>query len=111
MAKNNTGQLPAITRAMRRSVIDSANYICKLCGKKTDDGDVEFVKPLSKGGQPRLFNMRWVCSSCCNNRQAPVETIVKKTSKPKKTDKPKKTGGKYSYAQEHRKFIKKNKGS
>lgn len=96
-----------ITRAMRRSVIASASYTCQLCGLETDDGEVEFITPLAKGGQHRLFNLRYVCCPCYKRRrQAPV---VEKTDKPKKINKPKKTGDGYDYLAEHLKFKSKGK--
>lgn len=41
-------------------------YTCQVCGRVTDQGEVDHVIPLSKGGTDSLANLAWLCATPCH---------------------------------------------
>ena len=45
-------------------------YTCQACGRVTEDGEVDHVVPLSKGGSDGDDNCRWTCIPCHAEKSA-----------------------------------------
>lgn len=41
-------------------------YTCQACGRITDDGEVDHVVAISKGGSDDLSNLAWLCREPCH---------------------------------------------
>jgi 5-methylcytosine-specific restriction endonuclease McrA len=41
-------------------------YTCHVCGRVTDEGDVDHIMPLSKGGTDFMDNLGYICRIPCH---------------------------------------------
>ena len=41
-------------------------YTCQICGRITDNGEVDHIVPLSKGGTDDLTNLAYLCATPCH---------------------------------------------
>ena len=56
-------------------------YTCQVCGRITDEGDVDHRIPLSKGGSGEDSNLQYLCRKPCHERKTLEESCIKpKTS-------------------------------
>lgn len=52
-------------------------YTCRKCGHLTEDGDVDHIVPLSKGGTDDLGNLQWLCREPCHAEKTRQEMGVR----------------------------------
>jgi len=60
-------QLPNVSdlsAAMIQEVTDASGGICPYCGESFEDGHVDHVIPVSRGGGNDRANLRYVCTAC-----------------------------------------------
>ena len=41
-------------------------YTCRACGRVTEDGDVDHIIPLAKGGTDDPSNLQYLCREPCH---------------------------------------------
>lgn len=59
-----------------RSIVKKGDKaICQYCGRKAEDGHVDHIIPLSRGGTDRLDNLAWSCSECNQRKNARLPLI------------------------------------
>jgi len=58
--------LTRLSRAREKAIFRRDKGICQICGryKDFDDGEVEHIKALSKGGTNDPENLQWACHRC-----------------------------------------------
>jgi 5-methylcytosine-specific restriction endonuclease McrA len=57
----------------KEKVSDKQNNLCNFCGKRIgvlSEFDVEFIVPLSRGGNNNLSNSQALCNSCCESKNS-----------------------------------------
>jgi len=54
------------SRAEEKAIYNKYKGKCAICGRRTEffDGEVDHIKPLSKGGSNSPSNLQWLCSRC-----------------------------------------------
>ncbi len=54
------------SRLEEKTIFDRFHGKCKICGRRIEfrDGDVDHIRPVSKGGSNRGSNLQWLCHSC-----------------------------------------------
>jgi hypothetical protein len=81
-----------VSRVVEKKIYDNYNHLCAICGKKTafDEGEVDHIKPKSKGGTDDPKNLQWLCHTCnkikgnkyTNSQVAELLGLKKKPKKP-----------------------------
>lgn len=44
-------------------------YTCQECGRITEEGDVDHIKPLCEGGTDEDSNLQYLCRKPCHERK------------------------------------------
>ncbi|UCD14319.1 MAG: HNH endonuclease [Thermoplasmatales archaeon] len=95
--KKPSTQRKRFSRTEEKTIYDKYKHKCAICGRKTEfgDGEIDHIKPLSKGGSNRLSNLQWLCHRCNKLKghkrtNAQVKKALGIKSKTKKTITPKK---------------------
>lgn len=58
-------RLTRLSWARRRKQVKSRDgAICQHCGTEAQDGHVDHILPLSRGGTDALSNLAWYCKEC-----------------------------------------------
>lgn len=52
-------------------------FICQICGRLNEDGEVDHRIPQCKGGKSAMDNLQWLCREPCHQRKTLVESGVK----------------------------------
>ena len=52
-----------VSRAVEKRIYEIYNHRCAICGRETpfDDGEVDHIKPKTKGGTDKPRNLQWLC--------------------------------------------------
>lgn len=60
------GKRKKFSRAEEKAIWDRYHRKCVICGRHTkfDDGEIDHIKPLAKGGTDRPSNLQWLCHRC-----------------------------------------------
>jgi len=55
-----------VSRAVEKRIYEIYNHYCAICGKYTpfDEGEVDHIKPKTKGGTDSPENLQWLCHRC-----------------------------------------------
>ena len=53
---------------MRFSIYDRDGYRCKMCGRKTNDLEIDHIFHISKGGKSEYSNLQTLCRRCNANK-------------------------------------------
>ena len=53
-----------LTTETMETVRQASNGICPYCGKRIEEGHIDHIIPISKGGTSSPDNLAWVCASC-----------------------------------------------
>jgi len=53
-----------ITSAMTAEVMDASDGICPYCGKPFENGHIDHIRPVSKGGTNNRENLVYCCAPC-----------------------------------------------
>ena len=55
-----------VSRAIEKNIYEKFQHTCAICGRKTafDAGEVDHIKPKTKGGTDETSNLQWLCPSC-----------------------------------------------
>jgi len=53
---------------MQKAIYDKYRHRCAICNKETgfDEGEIDHIKPKSKGGSDNPRNLQWLCNRCNN---------------------------------------------
>ena len=62
-----------VTNKMRFSIYARDGYRCKICGRKTNDLEIDHIYPIAKGGKSTYDNLQTLCHSCNKKKGASVE--------------------------------------
>ncbi len=57
----------------KKKVVDNQNNICNHCGKRivlVTEFNIDYIIPLSKGGENCLANSQALCISCCDKKNS-----------------------------------------
>lgn len=57
-------KLPAGWGKIRKLVQSRDRSTCQLCGKLTEQGEVDHIICRAEGGSDRIDNLRWLCGGC-----------------------------------------------
>ena len=54
------------SRAIEKAIYNKYNGLCGICARKLefDDGEIDHITPLSKGGSNDTTNLQWSCPRC-----------------------------------------------
>ena len=54
------------SRTIEKRIYEKYKHRCAICGKITafDEGEIDHIKPLSKGGTDHPRNLQWLCHRC-----------------------------------------------
>jgi len=53
-----------VTNKMRFAIYARDGHRCKMCGRYTDDLEIDHIIPISKGGKSTYDNLQTLCRSC-----------------------------------------------
>lgn len=53
-----------VTNRMRFFIYERDGYRCQICGRRTDDLEVDHIIPISKGGKSTPDNLQTLCHRC-----------------------------------------------
>lgn len=53
-----------VTNKMRFAIYARDGYRCKMCGRYTDDLEIDHIIPISKGGKSTMSNLQTLCHRC-----------------------------------------------
>lgn len=53
-----------VTNRMRFAIYERDNYRCRMCGRRTDDLEIDHIIPISKGGKSTYDNLQTLCHRC-----------------------------------------------
>ena len=53
-----------VTNKMRFSIYDRDHYRCRICGRKTNDLEIDHIIPIAKGGKSTYENLQTLCHRC-----------------------------------------------
>lgn len=62
-----------VTNRLRFAVYARDGYRCRYCGRKTDDLEVDHIRPISKGGKSTLDNLQTLCHRCNVKKGSNIE--------------------------------------
>ncbi len=62
-----------VSNKMRFSIYQRDGYRCRICGRKTDDLEVDHIFPIAKGGKSTYDNLQTLCHSCNYNKSDSFE--------------------------------------
>ena len=57
----------------KKKVVDNQNNVCNHCGKRivlVTEFNIDYIIPLSKGGENCLANSQALCNSCCEKKNS-----------------------------------------
>ena len=54
------------SRLVEKAIWEKYDHRCAICGRRTsfDDGEIDHIKPLAKGGTNKPSNLQWLCHRC-----------------------------------------------
>ena len=89
--KKITNKRKKLSRAVEKAIFIKYNGKCAICDIKTpfDYGEIDHIKPISKGGSPTApSNLQWLCHRCnklkgANRTNAQVKELIGESSKEK----------------------------
>ena len=58
---------------MRFSIYQRDGYRCRICGRSTDDLEVDHIFPIAKGGKSTYDNLQTLCHRCNYNKSDSFE--------------------------------------
>ena len=55
-----------VSRTVEKAIYEKYQHCCAICGRETafDDGEVDHIKPKTKGGTDKPNNLQWLCHRC-----------------------------------------------
>lgn len=55
-----------VSRTVEKRIYEKYHHKCEICGEKTafDKGEVDHIKPKTKGGIDEPSNLQWLCHRC-----------------------------------------------
>lgn len=53
-----------VTNKMRFAIYQKDRYRCRICGRKTNDLEVDHIYPIAKGGKSTYDNLQTLCHRC-----------------------------------------------
>lgn len=53
-----------VSNKMRFAIYERDNYRCQICGRSTDDLEIDHIIPISKGGKSTYSNLQTLCHRC-----------------------------------------------
>ena len=57
-----------VSNKLRFLIYERDNYRCRICGRSTDDLEIDHICPISKGGKSTIDNLQTLCHSCNVNK-------------------------------------------
>lgn len=57
-----------VSRTVEKLIYEKYNHHCAFCNRETgfDEGEIDHIKPQSKGGSDSPRNLQWLCPRCNN---------------------------------------------
>lgn len=62
-----------VTNRIRFMVYKRDGYRCRMCGRKTNDLEVDHIYPIAKGGKSTLNNLQTLCHRCNVKKGSNIE--------------------------------------
>lgn len=53
-----------VTNRMRFFIYERDHYRCRICGRKTNDLEIDHIIPISRGGKSTVSNLQTLCHRC-----------------------------------------------
>ena len=55
-----------VSRTAEKAIYEKSQGCCAICGRETafDEGEVDHIKPKTKGGTDEPSNLQWLCHRC-----------------------------------------------
>ncbi len=53
-----------VTNKMRFAIYQRDGYRCRICGRKTNDLEIDHIYPIAKGGKTTMDNLQTLCHRC-----------------------------------------------
>lgn len=53
-----------VTNKMRFAIYERDGYRCRICGRKTNDLEIDHIIPIAKGGKSTYDNLQTLCHRC-----------------------------------------------
>ena len=55
-----------VSRTAEKAIYEKFQHRCEICGRETafDEGEVDHIKPKTKGGTDEPNNLQWLCHRC-----------------------------------------------
>lgn len=55
-----------VSRTVEKAIYEKYQHCCAICGRETafDEGEVDHIKPKTKGGTDEPSNLQWLCHRC-----------------------------------------------
>ena len=55
-----------VSRTAEKAIYEKFQHRCEICGRETgfDEGEVDHIKPKTKGGTDKPNNLQWLCHRC-----------------------------------------------
>ena len=55
-----------VSRTAEKAIYEKFQHRCEICGRETafDEGEVDHIKPKTKGGTDEPSNLQWLCHRC-----------------------------------------------
>ena len=63
-----------VSNRLRFAIYARDGYRCRVCGRKTNDLEIDHVIPIAKGGKTTSSNLQTLCSYCNKKKGAYIET-------------------------------------
>ena len=83
-----------LSRTIEKAIYEKYNHKCAICERNTafDDGEVDHIVSLPRGGINDPSNLQWLCHRCNKLKghtrtNEEVKTLLRKVSKPKEETK------------------------
>jgi DNA-binding transcriptional MerR regulator len=64
-----------VSNKMRFAIYKRDGYRCRICGRKTDDLEIDHIYPIAKGGKTTYDNLQTLCHKCNAKKSDQVSSV------------------------------------
>jgi hypothetical protein len=64
-----------VSNKMRFAIYKRDGYRCRICGRKTDDLEIDHIYPIAKGGKTTYDNLQTLCHKCNAKKSDQVGSV------------------------------------